>query len=121
MENIPEKSLLIYDKPFASTGADYFGPFLVKHSKTTSQNQALTKRYGVIYTCLTKRAMHLELSGYLSIDSFILTLRCFDSKRGHVKIMKSYIQNSTNSVGAATELKQRLSILDERRIQNFQQ
>ena len=43
MANLPEERLLIYNKPFASTAVDYFGPFLVKHSKTITRNQALTK------------------------------------------------------------------------------
>ena len=88
MENLLKEHLLIYDKPFASAGVDYFGPFLVKHSKTTRRNQALTKRYSIIYTCLTTTAIHLELAGDLLTDSFILSLRHFISKRGHVKIMK---------------------------------
>ena len=62
MANLPKERLLIYDKPFSSTGVDYFGPFLVKHSKTTRRNQALTKRYSVISTCLTTRVIHLELA-----------------------------------------------------------
>ena len=117
MANLPKQRLLIYDKTFAATGADYFGPFLVKHSKTTRRNQALTKRYGVIYACLTTRAIHLELAGDLSTDSFILSLRRFISRRGHIKIMKSH--NGTNFVGAATELKERLSILDQMKVENF--
>ena len=44
MANLPKKRLLIYNKPFASTGVDYFGPFLVKHSKTTRRNQVLIER-----------------------------------------------------------------------------
>ena len=33
MANLPKERLLIYDKPFSSIVVDYFGPFLVKHSK----------------------------------------------------------------------------------------
>ena len=117
MANVPKERLLIYDKPFASTGAHYFGPFLVKHSKTTRRNQALTKLYGVTYTCLTTRAIHLELAGDLSTDSFILSLRRFISRRSHVKIMKS--DSGTNFVGAATEIKERLSILDQTKVESF--
>ena len=117
MANLPKERLLIYYKPFASTGVDYFGPFLVKHSKTTRRNQPLTKRYGVIYTCLTTRAIHLELAGDLSTDSFILSLRRFIFRRGHVKIMKS--DNGTNFVGAVTELKESLSILDQTNVETF--
>ena len=48
MANLPKEHLFIYGKPFASTAEDYFGPFLVKYSKTTRRNQALTQRYDVI-------------------------------------------------------------------------
>ena len=92
-------------------------PFLVKHSKTTRRNQALTKRYGVIYSCSTATAIHLELTGDLSTASFILSLRRFISRRGHVEIMKS--DNGTNFVRAATELKERLSILDQTEVETF--
>ena len=117
MANLHKERSLIYDKPFASTRVDYFGPFLVKHSKTSIRNQALTKRYGVIYTCLTTRAIHLELAGDLLTDSFILSLRHFIYRRGLVKIMK--LDNGANFVGAATELKERLSILDQIKVENF--
>ena len=103
MENLPKERLLICDKPFASTGVDYFGSFLVKHSKTTSRNQALTKRYSIIYTFLTTRAIHLELAADLLTDSFILSLRRFIPKRGHVKIMKA--DNGTNFVEQRQNLK----------------
>ena len=117
MANLPKERLLIYGKPFASTGVDYFGPFLIKHSRTTRRNQALTKRYGVVYTCLTTRAIYLELAGDLSTDSFILSLRRFISRRSHVKIMKS--DNGTDFAGAATKIKERLSILDQTKVENF--
>ena len=44
ISNLAKWRLLIYDKPSASAGVDYFGPFLVKHSKATRRNQTLTKR-----------------------------------------------------------------------------
>ena len=117
MANLPKERSLVHDKPFASTGVDYFGPFLVKHSKTARRNKALTKQYGVIYNCLTTRAIHLELDGDLSTDSFILSLRLFISRRGHVKIMK--LDNGTNFVEIASECKERLSILDQTKVGTF--
>ena len=117
MANLPKKRLLVYDKPFASTGVDYFGPFLVKHSKTTRRNQVLIERYGVIYYCLPGRAIHLELAGYLSIHSFFLSLSHFIFRRGHVKIMKS--DNGTNFMEAAKELKKRVKYLRPNKTLNF--
>ena len=60
---------------------------------------------------------HLKLAEDLSTDSFILLLRRFISRRGHVKIMKSH--NGKNFVGAGTELKERLRILDQIKVENF--
>ena len=66
------------DKPFVfqQTGLDLFGPFA---SRTAGQ---YNKRYGVIFTCLTSRAVHLEMCQDLSADAFINTLRRFVSRRG---------------------------------------
>ena len=43
MAHLPEERLLIFDKPFVSTGADFFGQFLLKHLKTTRRKQVFTK------------------------------------------------------------------------------
>ena len=53
---------------------------------------------------MTVRAIHLELASDLSTDVFIMVLRRFRSRRGHVKIIRS--DNGTNFVGAITELKE---------------
>ena len=44
--------------------------------------RTISKRYGTIFTCLASRALHIELTGDLSIDSFILALRRFTDRRG---------------------------------------
>ena len=62
MANIPEERLQHNHKPFTNTGTDYFGPFYVKLSKALRSNVAKLRRYGVIFTCMTTRAVHLEIS-----------------------------------------------------------
>ena len=77
MADLPKDRMLAGQKPFTSTGIDLFGPMLVKRTKGTRSNYTLVKRYGIIFTCLTVRAVHLELTNDLSNDSFIMEMRRF--------------------------------------------
>lgn len=91
--------------PFTVTGVDVFGPFQVKDGRKS------VKRYGVLFTCLTTRAIHLETVNSLETDSFIQSLRRFIARRGNVKILRS--DNGTNFVGANRELKKCLAEMDD--------
>jgi hypothetical protein len=57
----------------------------------------MAKRYGIIFTCLAVRAIHIEVSYSLETDYFILALRRFIARKGQVKEMRS--DNGTNIVG----------------------
>lgn len=59
------------------------------------------KRWGIIFTCLTVRALHLETTNSLSADSFILAFRRFVSRRGQPRIV--YSDCGTNFKGIVTE------------------
>jgi hypothetical protein len=86
--------------PFTNVGIDYFGPFCITHGRKTE------KRYGVIFTCLCSRAMHLELADSLDTDACINALRRFIARRGQVKIMRS--DNGSNFVGAEKQLREEI-------------
>ena len=116
MSELPNERLSVVDHPFAHTGANYFGPLLVKFNKKMRANQAVAKRYGAIFTCLSSHALHIELAGDLSTDSFILALRRFISRRGYPKSIIS--DNGTNFVGAQLELSEALRKLDNSRIKD---
>jgi len=60
------------------------------------------KRYGVLYTCLTTRAVHIEVAHSLDTDSFINSLRRFVARRGPPKEFRT--DNGTNFVGGEKEL-----------------
>ena len=65
------------------------------------------KRWGCIFTCLATRAVHLELAGDLSTNSFIMALRRFLGRRGDPKTIRS--DNGTNFVGADRDLAEALN------------
>ena len=81
--------------PFTHCAVDYFGPFLVKEGRRQ------LKRYGALFTCLSSRAIHIEVADALSTDSFINVLRCFMAIRGPIKLLRS--DQGTNFVGAQNE------------------
>ena len=114
MGNLLQERLYDNAKPFSSTGIDYFGPIKVKATKHTRKNPTLNKRYGVIFVCLTMRALHLEVADNLTTESFILALSRFIARKGHVKIIIS--DNGSNFISREYELRALVKDLDNKRI-----
>ena len=83
--------------PFSHVGVDTFGPWQVV-SRRTRGGQAASKRWAVIFTCLTIRAVHIEVLEDLSSSAFTNALRRFVSVRGKVSVYRS--DRGTNFVGA---------------------
>ena len=67
------------DPPFAHTGLDFAGPLYVQESTDRGNN---TKVYMCLFTCASTRAIHLELTRGLNVDSFLLAFRRFVGRRG---------------------------------------
>lgn len=109
MANLPEDRLLPDKPPFTNTGVDFFGPFDVKRGRST------IKKYGVMFTCLTLRAVHIEVADSLDTDSCINAIRRFVCRRGQVTIMRS--DNGTNFVAAERELREAIQRLDNDKIE----
>lgn len=65
------------------------------------------KRYGVLFTCLAIRAVHIEVASSLHTDSFINALRRFIARRD-VEVRELRSDNGTNFEGAERELKRAL-------------
>lgn len=92
-------------RPFTHCGLDLFGPMEVTVGRRRE------KRYGVLFTCLTVRAIHLEIVHSLTTDSLIMALRRMAARRGWPRYL--YSDNGTNLRGADTELKRSMLELDQ--------
>ncbi|XP_069133232.1 uncharacterized protein [Argopecten irradians] len=93
------------EPPFTYSGVDFFGPFYIKEGRKE------LKRYGVIFTCMSSRAIHVETANSLDTSSFINALRRFLAIRGPVRQLRS--DRGTNLVGAEHELREELEGLDD--------
>ena len=96
MPDLLIERLSFNEQQISHTDMDYFEHIIVKLTKKIS-NPATHKRYGAFFTCLTTRAVHLELASELSRDVFILALRCFIAHCGKPK--EVLCDNSTNFIG----------------------
>ena len=90
--------------PFKNVSIDLFGPFKVRLGTTTMKTRSTReeKRWGVIYTCLHSRAVHLDVVESLSTPHFLSALRAFEGLRGTPSLIFS--DNGLNFVGAEKEL-----------------
>lgn len=108
MADLPAARLQHNRRPFTFTGVDFFGPMEVTIGRRRH------KRYGVLFTCLTIRAIHLELTETLSTDSTIMALRRMIARRGTPSVI--YSDNGTNLRGADVELKRSVMELNQSRL-----
>lgn len=87
-------------RPFAQCGVDYAGPIIIREGKR--RNARNVKAYIAIFVGFATRAVHIEIVGDLTTDSFIGALKRFISRRG--KIISVHFDNGT--AFAARELKE---------------
>ena len=96
ISNLPVERLGHKQPPFNPTGVDYFGPLYVPVRRSTE------KRWGFRFTCLTTRAVYLEIVPSLDTSSCVMDIERFISRRGTPSTIWS--DNGTNFVGAEKEL-----------------
>ena len=111
MASLPEDRITSSKPPFTYTGMDCFGPFVVRRGRTTA------KRYGVLFTCLTIRAVHVEAVHSMDTESFINALRRFIVRRGcHAEIRSD---NGGNFVRGEKELREAIQEWNQSRIHQY--
>ncbi|XP_040261634.1 uncharacterized protein LOC120977669 [Bufo bufo] len=99
------------EPPFTYVGLDVFGPWTVTARKTRG-GHAENKRWAVLFTCLSVRAIHIEAIESMDASSFINALRRFLAIRGPVKQIRS--DCGTNFIGACRELQ-----IDSKPVQDY--
>ena len=90
---------------------DCFGPFIAREGRKD------LKRYGVIFTCMSSRVVHIEELDDMTTDASINALRCFIAIRGPVQQLRS--DKGSNFVGARNELASALKGLNGDKIQSY--
>ena len=97
-------------EPFTFTGVDYFGPFYIREKRSE------VKRWAVMFTCMSSRAVHLETANSLSADSFLNAYRRFVGRRGPVR--RLYCDQGTNFIGGRSLLEAALKEADHKKIKD---
>ncbi|XP_059061142.1 uncharacterized protein LOC131854040 [Achroia grisella] len=103
--DLPAARLAHHARPFTYTGLDYFGPI------ETTVGRHREKRYGALFTCMTSRAIHIEVVHTLGTHSAIAALRRFMARRGCPTEIWS--DNATCFKAAEKELKAAMAALEE--------
>lgn len=88
MASLPPARLASFERPFTYVGIDFFGPVYIVVGRHKE------KRWGVLFTCLTVRAIHIEVAHSLDTSSCIMCIQNFISRRGSPK--EIYTDNGTN-------------------------
>ena len=112
MADLPQHRTAPGTPPFHYTSCNYFGPFTVKINRNKT-----VMHYGVIFTCLNTRAIHLEIATDCTTMQFMQTLRRFFSIRGYPTLMIS--DNGMQMVGAQRELRKMIEGWDITALQDY--
>ncbi|XP_065076509.1 uncharacterized protein LOC135700047 [Ochlerotatus camptorhynchus] len=96
MADLPAARLAAFERPFTHTGVDFFGPYEVIIGRRVE------KRWGMLATCLTIRAIHIEVVHSLNADSCVMAIRNFVARRGKPRVI--YSDRCTNFIGANREM-----------------
>ena len=95
----------------------WIGIALFQSIYTRSGKSGGEKSYGVLYTCMRSRSVHLETANSLESSSFINALRHFMNQRGAVRQLRS--DQGTNLIGARSEQNAALCERNQDRVQDY--
>ena len=113
MGQLPEERL----KPspaWNSTAIDLFGPFKIRDEV---KKRTFGKAYGVIFNCLSSRAVHIDIAPDYSTETFLMVFRRFVSLRGYPTQL--YSDNGPQLVSANNELTNITKNFNQEQLQTF--
>ena len=96
MADLPSFRVTVANKPFQNTGIDYLGPILYR------SNRSECKAWGLLFTCLSTRCLHVEIVTGLDLNNFLLAFTRFINLRGSVDTI--YSDNGSTFCAAAEAL-----------------
>ena len=107
MSSLPELRLPL-DKdnqvaPYYRTATDYAGPFITQAGRGKSR----TKRWLCLFTCLSCRAVHLEIVYNLTTESFLQAFQRFIARNARPRHM--YLDNMTTFIKAESDIRKWLN------------
>ena len=112
MANLPQFRVAPHTPSFHYVSCDYFGPITVNVGRNKT-----TKHYGVIFTYLNTRTVHLELATDCTAIEFIQTLGQFFSIRGYPAVILS--DYGTQFVRALSDLKELIQGANEKILKEY--
>ncbi|XP_055632345.1 uncharacterized protein LOC129772855 [Toxorhynchites rutilus septentrionalis] len=104
MAPLPVERITPFVRPFSYVGIDYFGPIEVVVGRH------LEKRWIVLFTCFSVRAVHLEVAYKLDTASCIMAIRRFVLRRGPP--ITIFSDNGSNLKAANKELQEQIKRID---------
>ena len=105
---------LLPSPAFYYCAVDLFGPFVIKDAV---KRRTRGKAYGVLFNCLSSRAVYVDVAEGYDTESFVLVLRRFVSLRGYPRKMRS--DPGTQLVATGKELKQMIKGWNWQEIKSF--
>ncbi|XP_055523038.1 uncharacterized protein LOC129717210 [Wyeomyia smithii] len=111
MAPLPAGRLQAFTRPFSYVGVDFFGPIAVRI------NRSIHKRWIALFTCMTTRAVHLEVVHTLSTESCKMAIRRFIGRRGAPVEIRS--DRGTNFVGSSNELLKGMNEINSQLAETF--
>ena len=102
--------------PFTNVGFDVFGPWTIQTRKLRG-GAVNSKRWGLVFTCLSSRAIHIEVLEAMDASAFICALRRFFAIRGPAARLRC--DRGTNFIGGKSELDNALMEMDQEKIKRY--